>query len=202
MTTTEPNHAAVTSTAKALDEFGHHVTWLDDWPGRGTFPDPRAVGLHVMYGIDFAMRIEHGLMPPAVQLELGQQMLVALGAETKATELRWAERLQAETSRRVVALFDQYDVLLTPVVAAGPSKVGHFVEHPEDALRLLEVVQFTAQFSVSGQPAVSIPVTLDDDGVPVGVQLVGRPGDEATLLRVAGQLEESRPWRQRRPTMA
>jgi amidase len=199
---TPPNVAGVELFATTLEGLGHSVTWLDDWPGRGMFPDMRAVGLHVIYGILFAMKVDHGLMPAAEQLEPGQQALVSLGRDVSASELMWAQRLQAETNRQVVALFDEYDVLVTPVVAGGPSRVGQFLEHPEEAISLLDVIQFTAQFSVSGQPAVSVPAVIDPDGVPAGVQLVGRPGDEATLLRVASQLEVAVPWAGRRPAVS
>src|SRR5205807_6967933 len=102
-------------------------------------------------------------------------------------------------SRRMVAFFDDVDVFLTPVFASQPSRVGEYVEEPERALELLSGCQFTAQYSVTGQPAIAVPAALDEDGIPVGVQLVGRPADEATLLRVAAQLEDANPWVDRHP---
>jgi amidase len=61
---------------------------------------------------------------------------------------------------------------------------------------------FTAVFNVTGQPAMSVPLTWSEDSLPVGVQLVGKPFAEATLFRLAAQLEQARPWIDRRPPVA
>ena len=109
-----------------------------------------------------------------------------------------ASRLAQLTAREVVAFFDDIDVLLTPVMSGPPPRVGS-LRSPEAVAEYLGTVQFTAQFNVTGQPALTVPVTRDRHGIPVGVQLAGRPADEATLLRVAAQLEVARPWRAARP---
>ena len=80
-----------------------------------------------------------------------------------------------------------------------PSRVGEYVEEPERALELISGCQFTAQYSVTGQPAIAVPAALDEDGIPVGVQLVGPPRGEMLLLAAAAQLEAAMPWRDRRP---
>ena len=56
--------------------------------------------------------------------------------------------------------------------------------------------------NITGQPAVSVPLSWSDDGLPIGIQLVGRPADEATLIRVSAQLEQAQPWRDRRPPVS
>ena len=193
------NVAAVESTARVLEKFGHDVQQVDDWPGRGAFPDNRALPLHAIYGVHFAALIEEGRMPPEDRLEPSIALLVELGRQARAMDYERAMYLAAESARGIVAFFDEVDVLLTPVIAGQPSMVGELAERPERAIDLLNAVQFTAQFSVTGQPAVAVPASIDDDGIPVGVQLVGRPADEATLLRVAAQLEDANPWRDRRP---
>lgn len=66
----------------------------------------------------------------------------------------------------------------------------------------MPMVAYTALWNVTGNPAASVPVGLADDGLPVGVQLVGRRDDETTLLALAAQLERARPWVQLRPTSA
>jgi amidase len=193
------NVAAVEATAVALEELGHAVDEVDDWPGRGLFPDNRVLPLHVVYGVQFAAHIAEGRMPPETELEPTSSVLVDLGRQASAVDLFRAGELAARTSREVVAFFDDVDVFLTPVIASQPSRVGEAAANPARALEMIDSIQFTAQYSVSGQPAVSVPAGLDDDGLPVGVQLVGRPADEATLLRVAAQLEQARPWSGRHP---
>lgn len=195
------NRAAVEQTAGVLEALGHAVEAVDDWPGRGMFPDERALPLHEVYGVKYAFMVDAGLMPPAETLEPTAQMLVEIGRAAKATDLSAAAYLAAQTSREVVAFFDDYDAFLTPVIACQPTPIGFYDEHPEQAFEKLHAIQFTAQFSVSGQPAVSVPAGLDELGLPVGVQLVGRPADEATLLRLSAQLEEAQPWRQRHPAI-
>ena len=61
---------------------------------------------------------------------------------------------------------------------------------------------FTPIFNASGQPGISVPLFHGEDGLPLAVQLVGRPADEATLLSLAGQLEATQPWSGRRPTLS
>jgi amidase len=199
------NEAAVHTIAAALSGLGHTVEEVESWPGRGTFPDNRALPLHVIYGVKYATWVDLGLMPPEETLEPVAQELIKGGRQALAVDLMRAMHLEADLAREIVAFFDGsdgsqgYDVLLTPVIACQPSRVGEFKEHPENSLRLIDAVQFTAQFSQTGQPAVAIPAAVDDLGLPVGVQLVGRPADEATLIRVAAQLEQALPWADRHP---
>jgi amidase len=188
--------------AALLETLGHEVEEVDDWPGRGRFPDERALPLHLVYGAKFDALIGIGLMPPLDQLEATGQLLVQASATARAADLMLANHYAAETSRELVAFFEHHDVLLTPVMACRPPEVGRFVGHPEEAIGLLQAVQWTAQFSVSGQPAVAVPMGLDSGGTPVGVQLAGRPADEATLIRLAAQIEQANPWIDRRPPLA
>ena len=111
---------------------------------------------------------------------------------------------EAASSARVNAIFDDVDVLMTPVSAAGPFRVGQF--HGRGALWTLNAVAsrvpWLGAFNATGQPAASVPAGLDGDGLPMAVQLVGRPNDEATLLSLSAQIETARPWADRRPAMA
>jgi amidase len=108
-------------------------------------------------------------------------------------------------SRRVVAFWDTYDVLLTPTLALPPLPVGWIFEESDPFMQLLRsgmFIPFTPTANVTGQPAVSVPLTWSDDGLPIGVQLVGAPGGEAELIRLSSQLEEARPWADRRPPVS
>ena len=105
----------------------------------------------------------------------------------------------------VAQFFERYDLLLTPTLPRPPEKLGVFdmnTENTEDYSRAVGLfTAFTAPFNASGSPAMSVPLYWSTDGLPIGVQFAGRYGDEATLLRLAAQLETARPWSQRRPSL-
>jgi amidase len=96
----------------------------------------------------------------------------------------------------------EYDVVLTPTLAKPPVPIG-WVFEPEDpweqSRRAGAFTPFTPPVNVAGLPAVSVPFTATDDGLPIGIQLIGRAVDEATLIRLSAQLEEARPWADRTP---
>jgi Asp-tRNA(Asn)/Glu-tRNA(Gln) amidotransferase A subunit family amidase len=106
-------------------------------------------------------------------------------------------------SREIARFFETYDVLLTPTLAEPPVELGVLDMMSEDLRayteRLWRFTPFTYQFNVTGQPAMSVPLAWNAAGLPIGVQFVGRYGDEATLFRLAGQLEQAQPWAARRP---
>ena len=97
-------------------------------------------------------------------------------------------------------------MILTPTLGEPPRELGYFdtVNLPLDVLgkRVFHFIPFTWLHNVTGCPAMSVPLYWNDDGLPVGVQFAGRYADEATLYRLAGQLEEARPWRNRVPEAA
>ena len=100
---------------------------------------------------------------------------------------------------------DGWDLLLTPTLAMPPPPIGWFDATPDNPLqplfRATELVPFTPLFNASGQPAISLPLGIGDDGLPRGVQLVAAYGREDVLLRVAAQLEQAAPWADRRPAV-
>jgi amidase len=98
-----------------------------------------------------------------------------------------------------------YDLLLNPTMRIPPSKFGTYEATKEEPKRLLDVARSFTSFAriqnMTGQPAMSVPLFWNDDNVPIGVQFAGRFGDEATLFRLAGQLEQARPWVHRKPSI-
>jgi amidase len=104
-------------------------------------------------------------------------------------------------ARRVVAWLDNYDVLLSPTLAQPPVPIGSVIgDDPWQSFRRAgEVTAFTQIANVTGLPAASLPLYWSGGALPIGVQLMGQPAGEATLIRVSAQLEQARPWRDRRP---
>ncbi len=105
-------------------------------------------------------------------------------------------------ARAAMAATASFDAVLTPTLAQPPALVGGLRDDDDPAADFeaqKRFTPFTAPYNVTGQPAVSLPLHWTDDGLPIGVQLVGRYGDEATLLSLAAQLEAARPWRSRTP---
>jgi amidase len=103
----------------------------------------------------------------------------------------------------MAAFLSEFDAWLTPTVSLPPPPLGYFDPDPDHPLRGYErdadFCPFTPVANVTGLPAMSMPLYWSGDGLPIGVHFTGRYGDEATLFRLAGQLEQARPWRERRP---
>ena len=144
----------------------------------------------------------------------------ALSAGDFAHALRILER----TGNAVSAFFTDWDVLVTPTLATPPPAIGGLPPRPIEHLQLrvlgaigsgrvvkmaglidrtaesaFDFTPWTPVFNISGQPAMSVPLHWNAEGLPIGVHFVARVGDEATLLRLAGQLERARPWFDRVP---
>jgi amidase len=105
---------------------------------------------------------------------------------------------------RTIAQFHQmYDIWLTPTLSAPPMTLGWFDSTPENPLRGYErdaeFCPFTPVQNFTGQPAMSVPLWWNSEELPVGVHFAARFGEEATLFRLASQLEQARPWKHRWP---
>jgi len=102
------------------------------------------------------------------------------------------------TGRRVALFMQSYDMILSPVLAEPPALLGRLDMMSDDPPQYFETLgryaPFTSLANVTGQPAMSVPLFWSDDGLPIGVQFIGRYCDEARLLRLARQLEQLKPW--------
>ncbi len=125
------------------------------------------------------------------------------GQEVRAPELIMAQAYLQFVVRGALAVLNTFDAVLTPTLASPPVPVGYFEEvpPPENFERQKRFTPYTALFNVSGQPAVSLPLYWTDAGLPIGVMLAGRIGEEGTLLSLSAQLEAARPWRDRHPAL-
>jgi amidase len=186
--------AAARDTAELLASLGHEVVEAaPDWGGEALMEDflPVWQVIPAMYPVP----------DPAELTDLNRWYLEGAAATGSTDYAAAVGRLQLR-ARRITALWADVDLLLTPTLALPPMPVGWDTE-PDDPGeqfdRAVRFTPFTAAFNVTGQPAVSLPLHWTDDGLPVGVQLVGSPLGEALLLRVSSQLEAARPWADRRP---
>ena len=101
------------------------------------------------------------------------------------------------------AYWDDADVLVVPTSPEPPVRLGVISpDRLENLAYMGELVSFTSPFDLTGQPAISLPLSWNADGLPIGVQFVARYGREDVLLRLAAQLEAARPWAGRRPPIA
>jgi amidase len=125
------------------------------------------------------------------------------GRQTGAADLIFAQAYLQFVVRQALATLNRYDALLTPTLASPPVPVGYFEEvpPPENFERQKAFTPFTALFNVSGQPAVSLPLYWNEAGLPIGVMLAGRMGEEGPLISLSAQLENARPWRDRHPAL-
>ena len=125
------------------------------------------------------------------------------------TALQWAEAgaIVNQVSRSVGAFFTRYDLLLTPTIATPPYPLG--VLNADDpsldadgwTRKIFTLCPFTGPFNATGQPALSLPLSMSSGGLPIGVQLVGRMCEEAVLFRVGSQLDHALSWAARRPSV-
>jgi amidase len=181
-------------TTMLLNELGHEV--IDRDP---------AYGLAQLEFLQTWLRgiYEESLeIPDRTKLErLTRQMA---GAGRMLVPARRRQKLLAKravTTNRILALWQEVDVLMTPGLAATPiAAEGAYGKPAPLAINTAgRFTPFTPMFNVTGQPAVSIPAGFGIDGLPLSVQLVGRPGAEETLYSLAAQIEEASPWAGRRP---
>jgi amidase len=125
------------------------------------------------------------------------------GRATPAPDFLFAQAYMQFVTRPAIAALSAYDAVLTPTLAQPPVPVGYFdeVDPAENFERQKRFTPWTAIYNVSGLPAVSVPLHWNDEGLPIGVMLAGRMGDEGTLISLSAQLEEARPWKDRHPPL-
>ena len=189
--------AAAEEAAALLASLGHDVETAQP----PTIRTEILLALQTLFCADMAARELSGRVPPVETLTPWSQTMIEAGRVIDAAHYVDAQRVVLGACREVAKFFDHYDVLITPTVAAAPPEVGRFAEI--DFSRIFELwslTPFTGMWNTTGQPAASLPWSLDAAGLPVGVQIVGPPVGEVTVLRVAAQLEAAHPWTHRPQT--
>lgn len=187
---------AVDEASALLSAIGHTVSPRD--------PDYGLLMTNFIPRYLCGIREEAASMAYPDRLESRTRGMARLGGLFPQAILERANDAAESDAARVGAIFQDHDVLLTPALATLPPKVGKW--EGRGALwtfnGVVRFVPYTAAWNHVGFPAASVPVGATPEGVPLCIQLIGRPGDEATLLSLATQMEAERPWAARRPALA
>jgi len=198
---------AVHDVAKLCADLGHEVIEVTpDLPG--DLITERFINLWsagCAWTIDDSAR-RTGKTPTPDQFEPLTWALYEMGQQLSAPAGLLALQDLQKVSRDVARFFLDYDVWLTPTIGETPVPLGTFDSPPDNPLqgllRSAQYVPFTPICNITGQPGISVPLFWNVDGLPVGTHFIGHFGDEATLFRLAAQLEAARPWADRRPPVS
>jgi amidase len=198
---------ALRDAAELVAALGHEVEQIDaPWAGQDLLPIFTLVfGTPVAMGVFFGAQVT-GREPSEELVEPLTWTIWNGIRERTALDYMLARTQLSAVSRGIVALWNDFDVVMTPALAQRPVRIGEIDGRGDDLWaafrRSGEFTPYTAVFNVTGQPAISLPLFHGEDGLPLGVQFAGRPADEATLLSLGAQLEAARPWADRRPELA
>jgi Asp-tRNA(Asn)/Glu-tRNA(Gln) amidotransferase A subunit family amidase len=196
--------AAVEDAANLCQNLGHTVEKAAPEVDYKTLND--AFGLivagHVAAMLD-RIGLAIGQLPRAEMFEPWTWNLAQYGQQTTAAQFAGTKAVFNQATRTVANFLTRYDSILTPTLGAPPPQLGYLdtVDLPTDEYlkRQHNHSPFTWLHNVTGLPAMSVPLYWNADGLPIGVQFAGRYADEATLYRLAGQLEAARPWKHKVP---
>lgn len=177
---------AVLETANRLESLGHQLE-----------PNcPDFSGLVEPFVLIWRAGVGTAGLPPEALSPFNRWLVSQSDTSGDYLKAVWAMQM---ISRRIVAFFEQYDALLLPGYLHPAIRIGEWAAlSPEETLQ--QIIQWIAPCppaNASGQPAIAIPTGLSSQGLPVGVQLMGRPADEATIIALSAQLEAAYPWHQR-----
>jgi amidase len=185
----DPVHVAVLEeTARLLADLGHDVREVHPH-----YPDSTAAFVPQFFA---GIRTEADAVDHFDRLERRTRETVRLGGWVGPTVIDRAVAASLKVSAKANRVFDDIDVLMTPTLAHRPPRVGLLggAGTVRSMLAAMPAIAYTALWNVAGNPAASVPCGLGPDGLPTAVQLVGRTDDEPTLLSLAAQLEQARPW--------
>jgi amidase len=203
-----PIHAevqkALEGAATLLAKLGHEVV------PRGLGVDQRALygAQNAWSGANFAAGMKRlieqvGHEPEEGELEPLTAASLRGGRRATGEQVMWEQQQVRMLARGVLALFEDFDVYLTPVMGTPPPPIGYIdpvaVPPREIGRRNGELFPFAAPFNMTGQPSISLPLAWSASGLPIGMMFTARYADEATLFRLAAQLEKECPWKDKRP---
>jgi Asp-tRNA(Asn)/Glu-tRNA(Gln) amidotransferase A subunit family amidase len=213
-TTTAPNSAPVdTEYLKALAEtvvfckdLGHRVEEADPEIDRASVVPTFLTFAAANMVVTLASHPSAGRPARKGEVENATWGTAQRGERITAPDYVRATQAAHKLGRQMAAFHATYDVLLTPGLGTLPPNLGWIDMMLDDVdeywRRVFHFSPFTVWFNITGQPAMMLPLGIAPGDMPVAVQLVARYGDEATLFRLAAQLETARPWFDRRPAIA
>ncbi|MDO8033196.1 amidase [Janthinobacterium sp. SUN128] len=200
--------AALDTTMRLLQSLGHHVEEVQAALGVSWEAFVHANAsiwcANLVPWID-ALAQESGRAVSLDNLEAATLACYRHGQTISAVDFVAALDVRNTVTRHAGALFGKYDVLLTPTMPDVPRPLGRYGEKEEQldgigwTARLFEHSPYTPLANVAGLPAMSVPLGMSDDGLPIGMQFMAGYAKDGVLLRLAGQLERAAPWVQRRP---
>jgi len=196
--------AAVQDAAKLCAALGHYVEEAAPTLGNDMLTQAFMV---VFAAGDIetmdALALLTGRQPTEADVEPLTWAIAGLARGATAPQYLLSVTVLQRFSREIARFFLDYDILLTPTLAEPPLPLGTLESPPDNPLfgiiRAAQYVPFTPFCNITGQPAMSVPLYWNAEGLPIGSHFIGRFGDEATLFRLAAQLEQARPWADRRP---
>ncbi|HRO04921.1 MAG TPA: amidase family protein, partial [Terricaulis sp.] len=197
--------AALENTAATLKALGHDVR------AENLGIDYRALyrAQGMVSAANFAASMQRWIAlkgrEPGDEIEGLARRLFEAGKAMSGGEALWAVQELRLRTREILQRFENWDVLLTPVMNTPPPRVD-FLDTLTPDLKEFDRRQrvsfgFTPPFNMTGQPSLSLPLAQSRGNLPIGMMFTARYGDEATLLRLAGQLEKEMPWKDRRPVV-
>jgi amidase len=198
---------AARDAAALLESLGHEIEEITPpWSNLGLLSDfTRAFGPMVSLTTLIGGRIA-GREPVPADVEPLTWMLWERARSQDTLAYLASQGTLEAVARSIVSFMAPYDAVLTPALAQRPLRIGEVHGQGEDPWdhyqRSGYFTPYTAIVNVTGQPAIVLPLYHGDDGLPTAVQLVGRPASEELLLQLASQLEQARPWADRRPELA
>jgi amidase len=220
--------AAADDAARLCESLGHHV----EEATLPVDPEALATDFIVLVSVATAIDLDEaerstGRKPSRDTFETATLLLGMLGRTFSAVRFQQARLNVQALGRRLELFFRDHDLILSPTLGLPPPRIGQ-LQPPEAEARVQELIvsaglspilkiepliraiaaktfafiPYTPLANVTGLPSASVPLSWNAQGLPVGVMFTGRFGDEATILRLAAQLEEARPWRSRRPPVS
>ena len=183
--------------ARRFRDFGCKVETVDPkWPS----PMP---AWFAIFGGGIATRMAPYLAERRADIDPGLAKIIEEAAAWPPSKYvqAWFDRLAWNDHPR--RLFEKYDLLLTPTIAGPPFRVGldNATEIAGQAIEPYDWIPFTPPFNLTGAPACSVPCGFTSEKLPIGLQIVGRRFDDATVLRAARAFEQAQPWAQHRPSL-